>query len=438
MTKRFVADHMLKRLARWLRAAGYDVEWLDAPEPLARVLPRIRRDDRVLLTRTRRGVPQGDRAIMVFESEDLVGQLGEFFGVHGPPSAGSRFSRCTLCNVLLLPVEIEKVRSRLPRSVREWCRVVWTCPNCSRLYWDGSHVGSMERILDEAASRARRSWTPSPPRPADETVAARSWDRYDEFLRRLFGEHDRAWRGFRRKRRSLRPKFLARMGELGLSSLDAYADYIRAHPSERKRLNETLSVTVSRFFRDREEWSRLRRHFGDLVREGRARAWSVGCASGEEPFTLRICWEDWRESSGPDHELRILATDVSDVCLRRAGEGIYPEGAVHSVPAALREKFFRSLPGDLFELDPRTKNSVEFSKVDLLEDSWPEGRFDLIMCRNFVFTYLEGDTLRRIGHRLAQCLREEGILMVGSNEGRRLHDFGLLHLEGCLWRRTER
>jgi chemotaxis methyl-accepting protein methylase len=338
-------------------------------------------------------------------------------------------------------LEIEKARPRLPETVREWCGEVWTCPDCSRLYWEGSHVGSMERLLGEALERARGRAISSSrhisPQRQSETAVARSWDRYDAFLRRLFGEHDRAWSGYRKKRRSLRSKFLSRMGELGLTTLDEYADHVKSHPREGSRLNEILSITVSRFFRDREEWTRLTRRFGDLVRGGKVRAWSLGCASGEEPFTLRILWEEWCETTDRECSLEIYASDVSSICLERARAGLYPEGAVHSIPESLRRKHFRRRPGNLFELDSRVRTSVEFARLDMLEDPWPEGPFDLVMCRNLPFTYLEGETRRRVSLKIVERLREGGILMVGSNEGRRVPGLGLRSLEGCLWERRD-
>jgi chemotaxis protein methyltransferase CheR len=177
----------------------------------------------------------------------------------------------------------------------------------------------------------------------------------------------------------------------------------------------------------------LTKRFGDLGQGGKVRAWSLGCASGEEPFTLRILWEEWCETARNQCSLEIYASDVSSVCLRRARAGLYPEGAVHSIPEALRQKYFQPRPGSLFELDSRIRASVEFARLDFLEDPWPEGPFDLVMCRNVVFMYLEGETRQRIGLKIVECLRAGGILMVGSDEGRHVPGLGLRSREGCLW-----
>ena len=92
-------------------------------------------------------------------------------------------------------------------------------------------------------------------------------------------------------------RLIDRLRELGLRSLDAYRDYLQEHPDEWKRLDAMCRITVSRFYRDPALFDVLRKRVLPLVAishlsatEGPLRAWSVGAASGEEPYTLRILW----------------------------------------------------------------------------------------------------------------------------------------------------
>jgi chemotaxis protein methyltransferase CheR len=225
------------------------------------------------------------------------------------------------------------------------------------------------------------------------------------------------------------------MGELGLTSLDDYLTHLEAHPTELGVLHGILSITVSRFFRDREEWIRLRRHLPELARVGGLRAWSVGCASGEEPYTLSILWKLWSKGvRAQKGTLDILATDISSTCLERARRRIYPEGAVHSAPPEALRGYFRRGGSGLYELDRRIASTVAFKRLDLLGDPWPEGPFDLILCRNLVFTYLEEPVRSEVARRLLDRVRPGGFLMVGSNE-RPPQGVSprLRHVEGCLW-----
>ncbi len=279
--------------------------------------------------------------------------------------------------------------------------------------------------------------TASPPRGrlAPTGATAREWNQFDESLRGLLNDHHYAWRGFRRKRRGLRTRLAQRVLELGLEGVSAYREYVGTHPAEISRLHEILSITVSRFFRDREEWARLEARFTDLAGAARARAWSVGCACGEEPYTLRILWNRWNERAAVAVALDILATDISPVCLERARRGVYTESAVHDVPEALRRRHFHRRPRGDWELDAILRAQVTFSRHDLLRDPWPDGPFDLILCRNFVFTYLEDPVRCDLANRLVDRLRAGGILMVGSNDRLEGLTWEAERLRGCLWRR---
>ncbi len=154
----FVADAMLGRLARWLRALGHDVvfdETLD-DAGLARL---ARREGRLLLTRDRRLCEtRGSPAwCLLIEAERPAAQLREVDRRRGVFGAGWRdraFTRCMVCNTPLVPASFEAARERLPREVRADPRVrsagFRRCPECERVYWEGSHTRRMRRWLEAA------------------------------------------------------------------------------------------------------------------------------------------------------------------------------------------------------------------------------------------------------------------------------------------------
>ncbi|MBD3335100.1 MAG: hypothetical protein GF355_06255 [Candidatus Eisenbacteria bacterium] len=446
--ERFHADYNLKRLARWLRAAGCDVSWQSEPRPLAETALRSRQEGRILLTRSQRGLDYpGAPQVLVLYGESTAEQLLEIFRQYGVPDPARRFTRCTLCNGVLQSLDWSAARSRMPRSLQDEEQPVWICPDCNRLYWEGTHVASMSRVLDEAARgvlpsggetvglRPARSSPSSGQggRRLRETQTARHWTCFDAFLRDLFGAHHFSWRGFRRKRRSLRSRIMKRMSELGLATLDAYRERIETDPRERARLHEILAVTVTRFFRDREEWLRLEGRFDELAGGSQPVAWSVGCAGGEEPYTLSILWRRNRPDAPP---LSILATDIAASSLQRARKRRYDRGAVHSVPEEILEEWFTRLPDGRFELHAAAAEGIAFERRDLLRDPWPPGPFDLILCRNFVFTYLEDPLRCELGRMLVQRLRPGGLLMIGSNDRLPAEELGLQRVEGVLYRRS--
>lgn len=152
---KLVADAMLGRLARWLRALGRDVvydERLDDPD-LARL---ARTEQRVLLTRDRalcgeRGDPEWCRVV---EADRPAGQLRELAAPLGLFRADWRdrlFARCLVCNRPLVAARCRDVTGDLPPEVRTDPRVrsagFRRCPGCRRVYWEGSHTRRMRRWL---------------------------------------------------------------------------------------------------------------------------------------------------------------------------------------------------------------------------------------------------------------------------------------------------
>lgn len=158
--RRFIADAMLGRLARWLRALGHDViydEALDDPD-----LARLARDERrLLLTRDRRlcqdrGSPDW---CVLLTGNSPGAQLREVDRRVGLFTTGWRsrlFSRCILCNSPLAQVPFGDVAGELPPEVRADPRVrsagFRRCPGCGGVYWEGSHTRRMRRWLEARAS----------------------------------------------------------------------------------------------------------------------------------------------------------------------------------------------------------------------------------------------------------------------------------------------
>lgn len=106
------------------------------------------------------------------------------------------------------------------------------------------------------------------------------------------------WASFRKVRGTVCKRLRRRLCELGLKDLDAYAAYLAVRPEEWVRLDALCRIPISRFYRDREVFRTLGTRVLPALAQGVAeagghlvRAWSAGCASGEEPYSLRIVWE---------------------------------------------------------------------------------------------------------------------------------------------------
>jgi len=217
------------------------------------------------------------------------------------------------------------------------------------------------------------------------------------------------------RRRSLRRRVIRRMESLGIREFPAYLDRIRRAPGERDVFRGLLSVTVSRFFRNAHIFRVLQETVLPLLAERSTpvRAWSAGCASGEEAFSVRIAWEEMEGTKPP---LEMIGTDVDEEVLSRAAMGVYPESSLREVPRELRAKYFASVQDPRKRvLDENIRRTVAFRRHDLLCDD-PPGRFALILCRNAAFTYFSLPQRIAVASRLTESLEPGGYLVLGRTE----------------------
>jgi chemotaxis protein methyltransferase CheR len=211
------------------------------------------------------------------------------------------------------------------------------------------------------------------------------------------------WQGFRKVRRQVCRRVSARIADLGLDEADAYRCYLERNMQEWDALAGLCRVTISRFWRDRATFEALR----DLVLPALGPAvfaWSAGCASGEEPYSLVLA------AAEAGVEIHVVATDVDPVLLERARRACYPDSSLRDLPANLRARAFEDGC-----LRPEYREPVDFIRSDVRDEA-PGGPFDLTLCRNLVFTYYADEVQREVGRHLARSLRAEGALVVGAHE----------------------
>ena len=140
---KFAADRMLARTARWLRMLGADTLFDDRIDG-AMLLKIARAEGRILLTRDKRlrAAPE----VLFLESNSLAEQLRAILARHPFDLHTNAFSRCSHCNGVLIEVDREIVRLRVPPFVYASNDKFLECPECAHLYWRGTHPG---RIADQ-------------------------------------------------------------------------------------------------------------------------------------------------------------------------------------------------------------------------------------------------------------------------------------------------
>lgn len=230
------------------------------------------------------------------------------------------------------------------------------------------------------------------------------------------------WAGFRKVRGTVCKRLSRRLRALGIDDLGAYRAFLEARPAEWAKLDALCRIPVSRFYRDRDVFDAIgRRILPELAAEASAegrrhvRAWSAGCASGEEPYTMSlIAHHHPVGGNGTPPRLCILATDVDPAMLQRLRRACYPDGSLRDLPAVWRRAAFDRC-GGLECLKAPYRRHVHACRSDIREEG-PAGTFDLVLCRNLAFTYFDDAGQRRALSRLAGALRPNGWLVIGKHE----------------------
>ena len=192
-------------------------------------------------------------------------------------------------------------------------------------------------------------------------------------------------------------------------------------------LIDSLSTNLTSFFREGQHFEFLRNKFLPSLMERkrakpdfRIRAWSAGCSSGEEPYSIAITLLDAVQGQGR-WDIKILATDISTSVLEVAKTGIYDKQRVEPVSPMQRQRYFlvsRTEDQKVFEVNQNLRDIVIFKYLNLM-GNWPidtrHGGLDFIFCRN-VMIYFDKPTQRRLVNRFWDILSSGGILFTGHSE----------------------
>jgi uncharacterized protein with PIN domain len=152
--KRFIADAMLGRLARWLRILGFDCAYESGIDDEA-LVRRALREGRIILSRDR-SLPEDwwVPGIHRIGSQELREQLREIFRSFELAGAVRLFSRCAECNHPLQAALESDVSERVPPRALAAHAAFFECPSCRRVYWEGSHTRRIRQVLDEVLGGA--------------------------------------------------------------------------------------------------------------------------------------------------------------------------------------------------------------------------------------------------------------------------------------------
>jgi chemotaxis protein methyltransferase CheR len=189
-------------------------------------------------------------------------------------------------------------------------------------------------------------------------------------------------------------------------------------------LVDSLSTNLTKFFRENQHFEYVRTQLlpgiiASKQRSGvsRIRAWSAGCSSGEEPYSIAITLLEGIQGKGR-WDVKVLATDVSTRILEKAKKGLYEKDRIDPIPLPLRNRYLtrrREGTKEVYEVGPALREHIIFRYLNLMED-WPiKGPLDFIFCRN-VMIYFDKPTQERLVNRFHELLGPGGVLFTGHSE----------------------
>lgn len=213
-----------------------------------------------------------------------------------------------------------------------------------------------------------------------------------------------------------------RMSACKCASLVEYLRYLTKHPEELPELKDTITVNVTKFFRDIKTYEYVQNTvLPSIISEKgkqiikRIGIWSAGCSIGEEPYSISIMLH---EALGPRLRAfnpQIHATDIDDWALGEAKIGEYDSSAFDEMPQALLPKYFTLNPtSKKYSVNKNVRSIVEFRHQDMIHEP-PLPGMDMIFCRN-VMIYFEQETHEVIYGKFFESLRPGGYLVIGGSE----------------------
>lgn len=233
---------------------------------------------------------------------------------------------------------------------------------------------------------------------------------YEEFKKDVFSMTKIDLNAYKEKQMKRRIDTL-----IGKNKCDSYKDYVALIKSDKSKFEEFvnfLTINVSEFYRNPEQWTVLDKEvFPSLIEKfgPNLKVWSAACSTGDEPYSLVMALSRHL----PLEKIKIVATDIDKQVLAKAKVGLYSAKSVANVPADLKKKFFTEIGGS-YQISDEIKKRVEFKEHNLLKDPYPTG-CHLIVCRN-VLIYFTEEAKEEVYKKFNSALTKNGVLFIGSTE----------------------
>jgi len=241
-----------------------------------------------------------------------------------------------------------------------------------------------------------------------------------ETLQRILAQvHARTGHDFNQYKRSTILRRVERRMQLNsFTTLENYLDFLRHTPNEATAMFNDILIGVTNFFRDHDSWTALEQKIIPVLMEKKKsedgiRVWSIGCATGEEAYSLAILLFEQAAKLDFRPHIQVFASDLDESSIAHAREGVYPAPIEADLSPERLERFFTS-EGEYYRVKRELRDAVLFTNHNVLRDP-PFSRQDLITCRN-VLIYLQREIQENVFDIFHYALNPGGYLFLGGSE----------------------
>lgn len=247
------------------------------------------------------------------------------------------------------------------------------------------------------------------------------------------------------KKVMLQSRLQKRLRELKITSFKEYADFVFSEEGQKNEIIHMLDVVST----NKTDFYREPVHFDFLTQtilpefietnnfNKNFKVWSAGCSSGEEPYTITIALNEFKNNY-PNFNYSILGTDISSQILQKAFLAVFKEERIVNIPLELKRKYFlrsKDRINKTVRVIRDLRDKVEYRRLNFMDETYNiSDIFDVIFCRN-VLIYFNRDTQEQVINKLCNKLKKGGYLFIGHSESILGMDVPLQQIKPTIFKR---
>lgn len=220
------------------------------------------------------------------------------------------------------------------------------------------------------------------------------------------------------KKNTIYRRIERRMNVHQIGDMSEYVKYLQNSEFEVSILFKELLIGVTNFFRDADGFDVLQKQYlkellKDKPDDYTIRVWVPGCSSGEEAYSLAIILHEAMTKAKHHYSIQIFGTDIDADSINFARAGLYPKSIIADVSSERLKRYFTEEDGS-YRVKKIIREMLVFAPQNVIKDP-PFTKLDILSCRNLLI-YLDPELQKRLMPVFHYCLRDYGILFLGSSE----------------------